>query len=374
VYIREAFGSLWSFLYGWMILCSIATGALAAVAMGFGNSLGRLVPLDAVGGPITVAALTIIALTVTNYLGIRAGAIVTNVLTASKILLLAFIIGGGILLWSRVGAPLPVPNAPAPRASLLVALAAAFPPVLFTIGGWQQLNMVAGEIREPARTIPRALVAGILIVIACYLGANAVYLHALGRDGLAASPAVAADVATRFVGPMGARVIAVGVALSVLGFVNVVILSNSRIVYAMARDGLFVPSAGRVHPRFASPHVAIVLMGAIALGLLLFTKGNLGQLLAAVVFADWIFFGLGAASVFALRRKHPEWPRPYRVIGYPIVPAFFVLAAMIGVVSAFVAAFDVSVLGTALLLVGVGAFKYFERSRRASTGASSVER
>ena len=368
VYIREAFGSLPAFLYAWMTIASIATGALAAVAVGFARSLERLVPLDAVGGPLPVAAATIALLCATNYFGVRPGAVVTNVLTVAKIAVLAVLIGGGFLLWTRLGAPPAAAGAPAPRDTLLVALLAAFPPVLFTIGGWQQMNMVAGEIRDPGRTIPRALIYGILIVIACYLGANAVYLRALGRDGLAASGAVAADAAVRIVGAGGARLVGAGVMLSILGFVNVVILANSRVVFAMARDGYFLAAAGRVHPRHGSPHVAIVALGAAALVLLAFTRGDLGQLLSAVVFADWIFFGLGAASVFALRRLRPDAPRPYRAIGYPVVPAFFVLAAVVGIVSSFVAAPRTSLLGVLLLAAGVAAHAVARRAGAAPAG------
>lgn len=366
VYIREAFGPLPAFLYGWMTLASIATGALAAVAMGFAQSLARLVPLDVVGGPLPVAAATIVLLAATNYFGIRPGAAVTNVLTVAKVSVLALLILGGLLLWARLPAPPSVAGAPAPRGTLLVALAAAFPPVLFTIGGWQQMNMVAGEIRDPGRVIPRALTAGILIVVACYLGVNAMYVRALGRDGLALSGAVAADAAVRLVGEGGARVVAAGVMLSILGFVNVVILANSRIVFAMARDGYFFAAAGRVHPRHGSPHVAIVALAVVALLLLAITRGDLGQLLSAVVFADWVFFGLGAASVFALRRLRPHADRPYRALGYPVVPAFFVVAAAAGVASSFVAAPRTSLLGALLLAAGVGAYAL---ARRAGGGA-----
>jgi len=365
VYLRAAFGPLAAFLYGWMSLASIATGALAAVAMGFANSLGRLVPLEPLGGALAVAAATILALTVTNYLGIRPGAAVTNVLTVAKVAVLALLILGGLAAWGRLGPAPPVPNAPAPRPSLVVALAAAFPPVLFTIGGWQQMNMVAGEIRDPGRTIPRALFVGIAVVIACYLGANAVYVRALGRDGVAASAAVAADASVRILGAAGAKVVGAGVMLSILGFVNVTILANSRIVYAMARDGAFLAAAARVHPRYGSPHVAIVVMCVVALALLAMTRGDLGQLLSAVVFADWIFFGLGAASVFALRRQWPDAARPYRALGYPVVPAFFVVAAVAGVVSSFVAAPTTSALGAGILALGVVVF-WVGRRRAAS--------
>jgi basic amino acid/polyamine antiporter, APA family len=361
VYLQHGFGRLAAFLYGWMVLLSIATGALAAVAMGFAGYLARMVDLSAVGGQLGAAALTISVMAVINYLGVKPGATVQNIFTVAKIVALGALILGGFVLWAKLGNPPPVPDAPAPRASLLSGLAAAFTAVLFTIGGWQQMNMVAGEIKDPARTIPKALAIGIGIVVAIYIGANAVYLRALGRDGLAASAAVAADAAARIAGPVGAELISVAAMLSVLGFVNVVLLANSRIIYAMAVEGVFVRAAGRVHPRFGSPHVAIVIMTLWALLLLAFTRGDLGALLSGVVFADWIFFALGAASVFALRKKMPDAPRPYRVLGYPWMPAFFVAAAVVGILSAIVSSPGTSALGAAQLAVGVGAFWWFSR-------------
>jgi len=353
VYIREAFGPLAAFLCGWMTLLLISTGALAAVAMGFAGYVERYMDLGVIGGRLGMAALTILILGVTNYLGVRPGAAVQNALTVAKIIALAGLIVAGFALWTSVGAPLPVADAPAPRTSLLSGFAAAFVAVLFTIGGWQQLNMVAGEIKRPEWTIPRALTLGIVIVIAIYLGANAVYVHVLGRDGLAASSAVAADTAVRLIGPTGGTLITIGAMLSILGFVNVVLLGNSRMPYAMARDGLFLSAAGKIHPRYGTPHVAIGIMVAWALVLLFGTRGDLGALLSGVVFADWIFFGLGGASVFVLRRTRPDAVRPYRSLGYPVLPALFVIAAAVGIVSSFVAAPKMSLFGTGLLVAGV---------------------
>ena len=368
VYIRDGFGKLPAFLYGWMALLSIGTGALAAVALGFAGYAARFVDLAPLGGRIGVAAATIAVLTLTNYFGIKPGALVQNVLAVAKITALAALIVGGFALWSSLGAPVPVPDAPAPRESLAQGLAAAFVAVLFTIGGWQQMNMVAGEIRDPARTIPRALALGIGIVIACYLGANAVYLRALGRDGLAASSAVAADTATKLVGSTGGTFITVAAMLSILGFVNVVILATPRIFFAMARDGVFLQAAARVHPKYGSPHVSVMIMGGWAIALVVLTRGEIGELLSGVVFADWIFFGLGAASVFALRRSRPDAPRPYRAWGYPIVPGFFVVSAVFGVVSAFIAAPRTSLLGTGILLAVVAVF--YARAAFASRDAT----
>lgn len=360
VYIREAFGPLPAFLYGWMSLLLIASGALAAVAEGFAGYVAHFAPLSA-GAQLIVAAVTITALAIINYLGVKPGAIVQNVMTVAKIVALGVLIVGVVVVWRRLGAPPPVPDAPPARPSLVAGLGAAFVPVLFTIGGWQQMNMVAGEIRDPGHNIPRALAIGIAIVVVCYLGANVAYLRTLGRDGLAASHAVAADAATRMFGARGATFIALAAMTSIFGFVNVTILANSRIVYAMARDGLFLAGAARVHPRFGSPHVAIAVMAVWSVTLLIVTRGDLGALLSGVVFADWIFFGLGAASVFALRRKWPDVPRPYRTLGYPVVPAFFVLAAIAGITSSFYASLRMSLLGTLILLAGIVVFVMVRR-------------
>src|ERR1019366_3151843 len=360
VYVREAFGRIPAFLLGWMTLLMIASGAIAAVAMGFAGYLERFVPIGAVGGRIGVAAITIIALTATNYLGVKPGTVTANIFTLSNIAALGALIVIGLAL--HPGAP---PSVAAPAAPPLArGAAAAFVAVLFTIGGWQQTNMVAGEIRDPERTLPRALAVGIGIVIAVYLGANIVYLKTLGRDGLAVSTAVAADTAARLIGPAGATAITVAAMLSIFGFVNVALLTNARVLYALGQDGAFLPSAGKVHPRFGSPHVALVMLGGWSLVLLVATRGTIGTLLSGVVFADWIFFGLGAASVFVLRRTRPDLHRPYRVFGYPWLPAFFVLSAAVGIVSAYVSALKMSLVGTGMLVAGILMYHWRVDGRR----------
>lgn len=354
VYIREAFGPLPAFLSAWMNAGLISSGAIAAVAMGFAGYLGRFLPLGAVGGPIGAAAITIVALTATNVLGIRPGVAVQNVLTIAKIAALAGLIVGGLVLTlgpadvAAVAIPASAPAAP----PLARGFAAAFVAVLFTIGGWQQMNMIAGEIRDPARNIPRALAIGIGIVIVVYLGVTGTYLSALGRDGLAASAAPAADTAARFGGAAAATAITVAAMLSILGFVNVALLTNARVVFALGSDVPALRAAGTVHARLGSPWVALVLLGGWSLALLLVTRGSIGSLLGGVVFADWIFFALGAASVFRLRARRPDVPRPYRALGYPWLPAFFVAAGIVGIVSAYVSELRMSLFGTALLALG----------------------
>jgi APA family basic amino acid/polyamine antiporter len=364
VYIREAFGPLASFLAVWMVTLMIASGAIAAVALGFAGYMARFVDLAPVGGQMGAAIGTIIVMTATNYAGVRPGVVMMNVLTGAKIAALATLIVAGLFLWSRLGSSVVAQPVAAPE-SLISGFATAFVAVLFTCGGWQQLNMVGGEIRDPQRTIPRALIIGVLIIVAIYLGANAVYLRALGRDGLAGSQAVAADAMTAMLGPGGATFISVAAMISIAGFVNVALLGNSRVPFALAADRLFFKAVGHVHPRFGTPHVAIALLGGWAILLLAATQGRIGTLLSGVVFADWIFFGLGAASIFVLRRTHPDRARPYRVVGYPVVPALFVLSAIAAVSSAIVSAPRMSAVGVAMLAAGVVAFGVFSRRRAA---------
>jgi len=370
VYLREAFGPLAAFLLGWLILLMVASGAIAAVSMAFGNYLGRFIDIAAVGGPIGVAAITIVVCTALNILGVKPGAMFANVFSVAKIAALAALIAAGLALAPT--APLPVVEsvpAPAQLPSLASGLAAAFVAVLFTIGGWQQTNMVAGEIRDPGRTLPRALAIGVALVVAIYLGANLAYLRALGRDGLAASTAVAADTARIMVGPGAATAITVAAMLSVFGFVNVALLANARVVFALGRDGTVLPVAARVHPRFGSPYVALLMLGGWSLVLLFATQGALGPLLSGVVFADWICFGLAGAAVFKLRRLRPDAPRPYRVPWYPWLPALFVFAAAIGVLSAWLSAPKMSLAGTAMLAAGAALYKW--RSTAIATNSSA---
>ncbi|HVE79477.1 MAG TPA: amino acid permease [Gemmatimonadaceae bacterium] len=363
VYIRAAFGALPAFLCGWMTLASIASGATAAVAMSFASYLGRFLDLTPVGGALPVAAATIALVGLTNWFGVRPGVAVQNVCTVAKVAAIAALVVGGALAWRLLGAPPSVPAAPPPP-PIIPGMAAAFVAVLFTIGGWQQMNMVAGEVRDPDRNIPRALAVGIGVVIACYLGVTAVALRALGRDGLAASAGVAADTAARIAGEAGAAAVTVAVMVSIFGFLNVVVLATPRMFYAMARDGAFFPGAARVHPRWGTPHWSIAILCGWSIALLLLTRGEIGALLSGVVFADWIFFGLGAASVFVLRRRLPDADRPYRVVGYPVVPGFFVAAAAVGVVSAVLSAPRMSALGALLLAAGAAAFAGFRRAHR----------
>jgi len=380
VYLREALGPLPAFLYAWALLLVMATGAIAAVAVTFAS---YALPLTGMSprAAMPVAASAILLLTAVNYLGIRPGAITTNVFTVVKLAALLFLIvvglgfaeGGGMAGGRDGGNVLPPSRLPAFSAPL--AIAAALVPVLFAYGGWQQANFIAEEMVEPERNLPRALVGGVVIVVLVYLLANLTYLRTLGAAGLAASTAPAADALRVGLGSVGATIISAGIAASTFGFLNLVIMVSPRVYQTMAADGLFFPAFARLHPRYRTPATAILFQGAWAVVLLL--TGKYGQLLDYVVFCDWIFFGLAVVALFVIRRQDraaglTDRPGAFRVPGWPVTPALFVAAAVYVVAGSVSSNPKNALLGTVILLVGVPVFGYWRRAL--TPGPSPAER
>jgi APA family basic amino acid/polyamine antiporter len=369
VYIREGFGSLPAFLYGWMLLLIIATGALASLALAFAGYVAAFVPMSATTQKV-LAVFIIIVLSGLNLLGLKPGTRTTTVLTVIKVAAFLAMIGVGLLVEPRGVAAAPLPAA---EIGLVTALGAALVPVLFSYGGWQQLNFMAGEIQAPERRIPTALALGVGVVALVYIGGNIVYLRALGPEGMAASSALARDASVTLFGEAAGRIVTVLVAVSILAFSNVVVMATPRVFYALARDGVFLRSLAELHPRFGTPARAIVLQCIWTIVLVM--VGSIGALVNGVVFADWIFFGLGAASIFVVRRRSAatsSGASRFRVPGYPVVPLFFVLSAIVAVSSAVITYWRESLLGA--LLLGAGAVLYEAQARRQATVAAGAER
>lgn len=358
-YLREAFGPLAGFLYAWALLLAIATGAAAAVAMTFaGYAVELLGWQPAMQQPLAAGA--IVLLTGINLVGVRPAAWTQNVFTVLKLAAIAVLVVAALF---ATGATTPdaAPLAPL-EGSLVQAIGWALVPVLFAFGGWQQTNFVAEELVDPERNLPRALVIGVACVAVAYLLVNVAYLDALGVDGLATSIAPAAETMAVVAGEPGRRLIAAGIVASTFGFLNLVILVSPRVYQAMARDGLFFASFARLHPRWKTPVVAILAQGAWAIALIY--SGSYGQLLDWVVFADWIFFGLTAATLFVLRRRDGEGRGGFRVPLHPWSTGLFIAAAIYVVLFGSVLANPGNALrGTLLLLAGVPVFLYW-RSRR----------
>ena len=228
---------------------------------------------------------------------------------------------------------------------------------MFAYGGWQNANYVAEEIKDPKRILPICLLVGTAIVALVYITINIAYLKALGLGGLAATTTPASDSARLLFGAAGDRFVTAAIAISTFGFLNLCVLAPTRVYYAMAADGAFFPQVARLHPKYRTPSLAIILQSTWAIALTL--TGTYGQLLDYVVFADWIFFGLTVASVVVFRRTMPDAPRPFRMWGYPITPALFVMAAIAIVLSVIRVSPVQSAIGAALMIAGVPAFYYW---------------
>jgi APA family basic amino acid/polyamine antiporter len=373
VYLRETWGPLPAFLYGWALLLVIATGAIAAVAVTFANYALALAGLSArLTVPVAIGAIAL--LSGINYVGVKPAAVTQNVFTLLKLAALAALIVAGLTFAvpsTLLHQPPPSSTDPGGVGGVVLALGAALVPILFTYGGWQQTNFIAEEIIEPERNLPRALVLGVAAVVAVYLLANVAYLRVLGLAGLAHSTAPAADVMRALLGPAGGTLIAAGIAASTFGFLNLVILVTPRVLQAMAADGVFLPRLAVLHPRYRTPAFAILVQAGWATVLTL--TGTFAQLVDYVAFGDWIFFGLTVAGLFIYRardRKPGAPPVPvgsgFRVPGYPWTPGLFVLAALYVVASAILANPRNALVGAGLLALGVPVYLSFARSLRRS--------
>lgn len=365
-YLREAFGPLPGFLYGWALLLVMATGAMAAVAVTFANYATALLGLPA--GLVTPIAIGAIALlSIINIVGVKPGAITQNLFTVLKLAALAALIGAGLLLTHGTAAEAEsaavVGVAPTGWA-VVVGMGTALVPVLFAYGGWQQTNFIVEEIIDPEKNLPRALILGVLTVILVYVLANVTYLKALGAPGLAASRAPAADAMRILVGPAGATLISAGIALSTFGFLGLVILVTPRVYQAMAADGLFFAGFAKLHPRFRTPVTAILFQSLWAI--ILLKTGSYGQLLDYVVFCDWIFFALTVGTLFVLRGRDRVGAAGsgFRVPGYPFTPILFIAAAVYVVLGSIASNPANAVRGVLLLALGVPVCLFWQKRNR----------
>jgi len=372
-YLRDAYHPVFGFLYGWALLFMIEGGAIAAVAITFAEYTFRF--LGRPGAPAAIlAVLGILIVTGVNYLGVRPGSRLLNLFVILKVAAIAVLIGVGMIL---PGAPTADPAAVGAAAeavtgasgldgltALFLAMGAALIPVMFSYGGWQNANYVAEEIRDPVRNLPKALFRGTAIVVTTYVLVNFVYLKALGHAGLAGTLTPAADTANHLFGPVGDRLIALTIAVSTFGFLNLTMLAPTRVYYAMSRDRLFIPAVARIHPKYRTPSLAILIQSGWAIVLVL--TGSYAQLVDYVVFADWIFFGLAGAAVFVFRRTHPVGERAegsFVTPFFPLVPAVFVGVAVLIVGSVLRSNPVGSGMGLVLLVTGVPAYLYWSRNR-----------
>ncbi len=358
-FFREAFHPLVAFLHGWSLLFIIQSGATAAVAVAFAQYLIRLLQLPTnIVTPLAIAVL--VALALFHALGIKPGAMLLNIITFGKTIAIAVLVVVAFLLTKQSGIsfePLTAPNLQG--VSLLSAFFAGLVPVMFSYGGWQNLNFVAEEVKDPLRNLPRAILIGVLCVIAVYVSANIAYVHVLSAPALAATKTPAADVAGQLLGARGANAITILIVISSFGFLNLALLSAPRVYYAMAADGLFFKSIAKLSPRFHAPTNAILLQGFLAA---LFALTNTyDKLVGYAVFADWIFFALAGAALMVFRTTLPNAPRPYKTPLYPLTPILFIVAGLGIVVNTFIADRTNAVIGAVIIAVGVPVYFLWKR-------------
>jgi APA family basic amino acid/polyamine antiporter len=363
VYLSRAWGPLAGFLYGFALLFVINTGGIAAVASALAGYVdGTFVHLGS-AGKLALAAAVIVLLTEINVRGVRPGKRTNNGLMLLKLGGIAAI---GLLMLVKQPAAATTYRLPSASTSAvtLSAFFAALVPVLFAYGGWQNCGSLAAEIRDAGKTLARANILGVALVVLVYVGLNWVYLRVLPPAEVAASTALAADVARALAGELGARFVAALTVVSCLGFLAVITMTGPRLYYAMAGDGLFVRRAARLHPRFGTPSFTLRLQAAVAL-VLLFSQ-TYDQLLSYVVFCDWLFFGLTAAGIFTLRRAAAasgDTATYFRAPGHPWTTAIFVAVSAGVVANSFVAAPRQAAAGCAVLAIGVLAYRLSGRRR-----------
>jgi basic amino acid/polyamine antiporter, APA family len=385
-YFRIMYGDFIAFLYGWSIFAVIQTGSQAAIAYVFAEYLGYFIdffqlPLEwqeftiympFVGniypfmdfGVKTAAIICILFLTTVNYIGVIFGGVVQTIVTFIKIASIVFLSiflftsGTGSLENISHGFQIPESTLTNMFAVIGLALAGAF----WAYDGWNNVTFVAGEVKEPRRNVPLALAYGTMIVIGVYVVINLAFLYVLPIEVMARSPLVAASAAEVVFGAAGAAVISIAVIVSTFGALNGSILATARVHFAMARDNLFFSGIGKVHPRFRTPHVSLVVQGIWSSILVL--SGSFDTISDYVIFAAWMFYMLGAFGVIVLRRKMPDVPRPYKVWGYPYTPILFIIFSFLFLVNTLISDTEDASMGLILILLGLPIYFYWKFRKR----------
>jgi len=393
VYLREAYGHLAGFLFGWVLFCVAMTGSIAALGMAFAEYFGYFFPalstdeviFSAVGSILgrgfhyslsmgqIVAVVLILLLSGFNYIGVGPGKTIQNVITVVKIGTILVLIAVGLTMGK--GTPVDFSLSPIHMSfgRMLAGFGVALIAVSWAFDGWHNLNYVAGEIRKPEKNLPFALVIGTLVITVLYLLVNCVYLRALPVEGMSGVVRIAEKSISALFGTASAGLISAVVLVSVFGALNGSIFVGPRVYYAMARDGLFFQRVAEVHPRFRTPAVAIVFQAIWAI--LLTLTGTFEQLFTFVMFITILFWISAVASVFTLRRKYPDLPRPYKTWGYPVVPAVFIVASSALLLNTLVERPVESLAGVGLAVIGLPVYYFWRRgtSRPAAGGKGKYQ-
>lgn len=357
VYLREAYGPGVAFVYGWTMLF-LAPGSTGALALVFAEYSATLVPLTPAGVRLVAAGVISIA-SIVAYRSVVGAGVIQTVAALAKVLALAGLIASAFLLGDAASGTFGS-GASTGTHGTLTAMGVALVAVLWAYNGFQDMVCAAGEVRNPARVLPRALLAGVAVVIAVYLAANAAYLYVLPFSAIRSSPLVASDAMVRVLGASGATAVALMVMVSTLGAINGLVITQPRVFYAMARERLLFAALARVHPRFGTPHVAAAWFTAASL--VAVWSRTFEQLTDAFILGIWPFLAMSVAGVIVLRRKSPDVERPYLTPGYPVVPLLFIVGTLWVMTSALVERPTPTLAGMGLSLLGIPAYLLFRRS------------
>jgi APA family basic amino acid/polyamine antiporter len=373
VYLRGVYGDRCSFLYMWTWFAVAKPASIGSVATGLARTLGifaafQWLDTPAFGGQFPVMWSQLFAIAVTwlvtglNYLGIRKAADFQVVFTVLKVLLIvvvcAFCFRSPSGTWANFGTSLPHPGSANAFTNFMIALLAT----LWAYDGWNDLTLVAGEVKQPQRNLPRALIGGLLIVGVLYMSTNAAIQYILPAAQIASSSRPAVAALRVVAGPAGAALVAAAMALSIFVTLNGTIMSGARVAFAAARDRLFFPQFASIHPRFKSPSTSLVVQALLA-SVLLLALGRFQQLFELAIFSEWLFYALTATTVFAYRRRRAQAERPYRMWGYPVLPAVFVVCSAAVLVASFAGNLKGSLIGSLLILLGLPLFEWIRRRR-----------
>jgi APA family basic amino acid/polyamine antiporter len=360
VFMRDAFGSAVAFLYGWALFLVIASATVATLAVAFSSYLRELMPLSP-GTMKAVAVVMIVAIAVINVLGTRRSANLQNWTTGIKVV--AILVMSVLLLSRGDGLSDTTAVLPDMGTSALAAIGAAMLGVLWAYEGWHFVTYSAGEVVDPQKNFARGIIIGTATLIGIYLLANVAYVAALGVQRSAGSERIAAEAVAGIFGPGAGKLIALAILISMFSAANAVVLTASRVYFAMAQDGLFFARLGSVHPRWKTPAFAVI--ASCAWAAILALSGTFEQLLAYVVFTGWAFYALGAAAIFYYRRSAPDAPRPFRTPGYPWTPLAFICVAAAIVLNTLFVHPGQAAIGIGLILLGVPVYWFWRRKKEA---------
>jgi APA family basic amino acid/polyamine antiporter len=389
VYFRKMYGDFTAYLYGWSILAVIQTGSQAAIAYVFAEYLGYFIKypqlskhfqefsiyMPMVGnihpfldfGTKAVAIFCIVFLTGVNYIGVVFGGVVQTIVTYIKIISIILIsvflllLGNGSFSNIYTGFTIPESN----TTNLIAMIGLAFAGAFWAYDAWNNVTYVSGEVKNPRRNIPLSLLWGTLIVMAVYVLINVAYLYVLPIGEMAKSPLVAASAAEKVFGANGASLISIAVIISTFGALNGSILATARVPFAMARANLFFKDLGKVHPKYGTPHVSLIVQGIWSCVLVM--SGSFDTITDYVIFAAWLFYFLGALGVFVLRKKMPDVQRPYKVWGYPYTPAIFVIFSFLFLVNSIISDTSNAMMGLILIAAGLPMYLFWKYKDRNSS-------